>query len=831
MTRLRNAPARQRASAVMLALLALLMPPLPVQAAVDEEELLPVDEAFVLSASASAADTITVQWKIADGYYLYRHRTSVQADPAFAQGELQLPKGHAYTDEFFGDVETYRDRLTAVLPGRAGAGTVGLKVKYQGCADVGICYPPQTRELVVRMSDAASRSAAAGVAAPTAAAGGSDPAPASGGLRLPGSSGASSAVEPTAHGGRLLAPAALPGGEARPLPPEQAFAVQAFADGGNRLRVRFDVAPGYYLYRDKTAFRLQADDGGRGLASGRPDWPPGAAHEDEYFGRTTVYFEPVEVALPVLRREAGATDARLTVELQGCQTDGICYPPMTRQLAVSLPAGRVDIAGGQEPATADGGVDAPEPEVATGADRMPGSDAISGVADSSADAAALHEDPATAGAGADSMTAGKDRAPATDSGQRPPLNLFSALLLALGGGLILNLMPCVLPVLSLKALSLAGNGESPQRARRHALWYTAGVLLSFAALGGLALALREAGLALGWGFQLQQPLVVAVLALLMFALGLSLSGVWHVGGRWTGVGHELTAKSGPLGDFFTGVLAVVVATPCTAPLMGAALAWAFTADTATAMAVFLALGLGLALPFLLIGFIPALAHRLPRPGAWMETFKQLLAFPLYLTAVWLAWVLARQRGADAIGWFLLAATALALAAWAWTRARRDGRRWAAIVAGLALLATAWPLLRIHQMPRPQATASVASATDAAAATVPFSERRLAELRAAGRPVFVNVTADWCVSCKANESTVFSRDEFRETLAATGTVYMVGDWTDVDPALTAFLQRHEAVGVPLYVVYPAGGGEGRVLPILLTPGVVREALLDAAGAAR
>src|SRR5690606_21136433 len=243
-----------------------------------------------------------------------------------------------------------------------------------------------------------------------------------------------------------------------------------------------------------------------------------------------------------------------------------------------------------------------------------------------------------------------------------------------------------LPVLSLKALSLASGDGSRSGARRQALWYTAGVLASFAALGALALGLRQAGLALGWGFQLQQPLVVGLLALLMFALGLSLSGLWHMGGRWTGVGHGLATRSGPAGDFFTGVLAVVVATPCTAPFMGAALAWAFTAPAVIALAVFLALGLGLALPFLLIGFVPALARALPRPGAWMDTFKQVMAFPLYLTAVWLAWVLAKQLGADAIGLWMVAAVLVALAAWAWNRSRINGRVWATSLAVVAMLA-------------------------------------------------------------------------------------------------------------------------------------------------
>jgi thiol:disulfide interchange protein DsbD len=381
-------------------------------------------------------------------------------------------------------------------------------------------------------------------------------------------------------------------------------------------------------------------------------------------------------------------------------------------------------------------------------------------------------------------------------------------------------------VLSLKALSLAGNGEDPARARRHALWYTAGVVLSFVLLGGLALALREAGLALGWGFQLQQPLVVALLALLMFGLGLSMSGVWHVGGRWTGMGHALTTRSGPLGDFFTGVLAVVVATPCTAPFMGAALAWAFTAPPFVALLVFVVLGLGLAMPFLLIGFIPALAHRLPRPGAWMETFKQALAFPLYLTAAWLAWVLTRQRGADAIGWWLFAAVLLAFAAWAWTRARTTGHRWALVASVLAAIALVWPLRVIHTMPRPAAASALAAPSEGIS-PVAFSEQRLTDLRAAGRVVFVNMTADWCVTCKANERAVFRTDAFRDAMAKANAVYMVGDWTDVDPTLTAFLQRYKAVGVPLYVVFPRNGGDGKVLPVVLTRDSVGEALAEAA----
>jgi thiol:disulfide interchange protein DsbD len=375
-------------------------------------------------------------------------------------------------------------------------------------------------------------------------------------------------------------------------------------------------------------------------------------------------------------------------------------------------------------------------------------------------------------------------------------------------------------VLSLKALSLAQGGADRASARRHALAYTAGVLLSFLALGALALGLRKAGLALGWGFQLQQPAVVAVLGLVIFALGLSLSGLWQASVALGDRAGALVRRDGLAGDFATGVLAVVLATPCTAPFMGAALAYAFTGPTAGGLLVFLALGLGLALPFLLIGFVPALARWLPRPGAWMDTFKQLRAFPLYATAAWLLFVLASLRGADAVWLWGVAAILVAFAAWAWSR---GGRGWR-VAALLALLAVAWPLVGLHRMPRP-AQATPARADGIAA--VAWSEQALADLRGQGRVVFVNMTAEWCVSCKANEKAVFARQRFRDALEAANAVYMVGDYTDVDPAITAYLQRHQAVGVPLYVVYPRGGGEGQVLPVILTPALAEAALARAA----
>lgn len=741
--------------------------------AIDVADLLPVDQAFELSAKAPSRDRIEVEWKIADGYYLYRHRTGVQATEGFAGEALQLPKGKAYRDEFFGDVETYRNRLTGVLPGTAAATAdrVTLKVKYQGCADAGVCYPPQTRTLTVVLPPA-------------------DDAPAA-------------FVPLTRPGTSLLGkPAGSAAVDAAPLPPEQAFAFEAIPFNGDQLLLRFTPAPGYYVYRDRTSMALEGADG---IALQAPRWPPGKAYHDEHFGDVVVYFDQAEVPVPLQREHARSADATLRVTFQGCQTGGICYPPMTRRVKLSLPAGTVTAAAASVPSTT--------------------TDAAPEIGGSEATTASNAAIATTADAGNANGPAEVPRSTPPEDVQRRNAptagNLLLALLLALGGGLILNLMPCVLPVLSLKALSLADSGRSGGHARQSALWYTAGVLVSFVAIGALAIALRAAGQALGWGFQLQQPWVVGLLAYLMFAIGLSLSGVFSIGHRLAGTGDALARQSGPAGDFFTGVLAVVIASPCTAPFMGAALAFAFTASTPVALLVFAMLGLGLALPFLLIGFVPALANRLPRPGAWMETLKQFLAFPMYLTAVWLLWVLGNQRGIDAVGLALTGLVLLALGLWWYQRLRL---RTAPLRRGLAVLlaaASLVPLAMAHRLPSsPRANAD-------RAATVPFSKAALASLRAEGRVVFVDMTADWCVTCKANEKTVLHTQAFRDLLSQHNAVFMQGDWTNVDPEITAFLESHKAVGVPLYVVYPRNGGEGEVLPTVLTQKMVSDAVARAA----
>lgn len=719
-----------------LLLLSLLSTP---AAAVEERDLLPVDQAFALRTSA-APGRIELHWTIAPGYYLYRHRTEVSVEAGdFAAQPLQLPAGEKHQDEFFGEVETYRQALTAVLPGAGGSGPVALKVKFQGCADIGICYPPQTRRIEVAL-------------------------PASSPLGLP----------PAPERAPLVAGT----GSQAELPAERAFQFDAIALDGNRLLLRFTPAPGYYLYRDKTRLTLL---GAPGVALQAAQWPPGTAHRDGYFGDVVVYFDQVEVPVPLARTVAQAVDATLQVEFQGCRTGGICYPPMRREVRLGIPAG--EVAPAQPPAT--GGAN------------------VAGAAGSATGDVPRTRPPAQLLAG----------------GQPAAASFGAALLLALLGGLVLNLMPCVLPVLSLKALSVAESGR--QDARRRALWYTAGVMLSFLAVGALVVGLRAAGQALGWGFQLQQPWVVALLAYVMFAVGLNLSGVFALGHRLAGVGYQLSGRSGAAGDFSTGVLAVVVASPCTAPFMATALAYAFAAPVALALLVFLALGLGLALPFLLLGFVPGLSRRLPRPGPWMHTFKQVLAFPMYLTAVWLLWVLGQQRGVDALGLVLAGLVVLALGLWWYQRQRLRPGRVAPVLAVALVLVALLPLGLVQRL----APASARAA--AAPGQVAYSEAALAQLRAQKRIVFVDMTADWCVTCKANEKAVLSTARFRAALARHDAVLMTGDWTAVDPAITAFLDAHRAVGVPLYVVFPRSGGPGEVLPTVLTAQRVEAALARAA----
>jgi len=391
----------------------------------------------------------------------------------------------------------------------------------------------------------------------------------------------------------------------------------------------------------------------------------------------------------------------------------------------------------------------------------------------------------------------------------PTMRLQRMLGLAFLGGLILNLMPCVFPVLAMKVVGLAGAASG--RKRWQAVAYTAGVLIAFAGLGAALLAARAAGAAAGWGFQFQSPVFVAAMAWLLFAVGLNLSGVYQVGTGLARTGQGLVARGGQLGSFFTGLLAVVVATPCTAPFMGVAIAAGLAAPPAVTMLVFAVMGLGMAAPYAVLAMVPALGRITPRPGRWMEVLRQALAFPMYAASAWLVWVISQEAGPAGV---LSTATGLVLlgfAAWvlgitqdAVGRGRRVGQS-AAAAAFLAALAV---LSGIATAPPSPASAAAEEGTE------PFTPVRLAALRAEGRPVFVNMTAAWCVTCLVNERIAIGTDPVRRAFADHRVVYLKGDWTRQDPQITNYLRENGRDGVPLYVYYPPHG-QPTVLPQILT----------------
>ncbi len=384
--------------------------------------------------------------------------------------------------------------------------------------------------------------------------------------------------------------------------------------------------------------------------------------------------------------------------------------------------------------------------------------------------------------------------------------ILAALLAALAGGLLLNVMPCVFPILSLKALGLARAGETEAAARREAAAYAAGIVLTCLALGALLLALRAGGAAAGWAFQLQDPRVILLLLLLVTAIALNLAGLFALPSLAGGGGAA--GSAGARGAFLTGALAAFVATPCTGPFLGFALGAALVLPAWAALAVFAGLGLGLALPFLLLGFVPALRRLLPRPGPWLERFQRLLSVPMFLTALGLAWVLGRQSGVDGMALGLAAALLLGLGLWWLGRRQGGGRPWLPLALIAVALAAPLPFIRTVQ-----ATPAVARNSLAAE---PFSESRLARLRAEGVPVFVYFTADWCLTCKVNERAALEQAEVAASFRGRGIRVLAGDWTSGDPAIGRFLERHGRSGVPLYLYY-APGRDAEILPQILTVG--------------
>lgn len=533
------------------------------------------------------------------------------------------------------------------------------------------------------------------------------------------------------------------------LPVTDAFKLEhRFFEG--QLVLHWDVAPDYYLYKSRFKFEPQ----GLNAPQIDPQYSDGSVDKyDEFFEQNmAVYYGGATVNIDL----SGQTQAFvLKVESQGCADAGLCYPPHTDYLQVDPSQNAVDA------------IDAEQAEQLG------------------------------AKGGADSRP---DRA----------LWLPQVLLFALLGGVILNLMPCVFPVLSIKLMSLAQADRA--RLPLHGWAYTLGIVVAFLAFAALLLLARAGGEAIGWGFQLQSPLLIAALAYLFFILGLSLSGLLQIGTRWMGAGQGLTQKTGLGGSFFTGVLAAVVASPCTAPFMGAALGFALTQPASVSLSVFVVLGFGMALPLLVLCYLPGLVRHLPRPGPWMDSLKEFLAFPLYLTAIWLLWVLGRQAGINAVAALCVGALAIVFGCWLQSRQvsgwRKNFNRTLALLAWVTAIILPWQML---QQAEPDSRWQA------------YSPERLTQLRAEGRPVFVNLTADWCLTCLANERLTLSTEAVEQAFDRQNVATLKGDWTNSDPQISALLDDYQRSGVPLYLWFPANHkGQGQILPQLLR----QEALLQA-----
>lgn len=421
------------------------------------------------------------------------------------------------------------------------------------------------------------------------------------------------------------------------------------------------------------------------------------------------------------------------------------------------------------------------------------------------------------GEGAPSSSPGSSSAAGTASP-----GFLRIVLLAFLGGIILNLMPCVFPVLFLKGLALVNSGsEERHNLRRHGLVYTLGILVSFWALVGVLLALRSAGARLGWGFQFQSPIFLFLMAGLLFFLGLSLAGQFEIGLTLTSAGGSLAQKQGYAGSFFTGVLAVVVATPCAAPFMGAAIGYALAAPPFITFAVFTALALGLATPYLALSVQPAWTRILPRPGAWMEILRQIVSLPIFGFVIWLAWVIANAYGSTMLAALLVGFLLLAIAGW--FLGRWPARGWSTVLAGLIIFGFVGLGVYSKQAPEVSQPAASTSLSAQSGEWQPWSEATMKQYQSLGRPVFVDFTAKWCLSCQVNERIALTRPEVMKAFEDAHVALLKADWTQQDPAIAQALQNLGRNGVPAYALYPPGQGSPTLLPEALTPGIVIDAV--------
>lgn len=538
------------------------------------------------------------------------------------------------------------------------------------------------------------------------------------------------------------------------LPVREAYRLDGAITPQGELRLYWQITQGYYLYQHAFRIRSEAPALNEPLSIALP---PAMDKTDEFFGEVSVYYDEADLTV---RLPDDPQRLTLAVTYQGCADAGLCYPPETEYLLVDVSAG-----------------------------------SVSPTERNAAPLITVAAPPASTSGAAD-------------------MTLILAIGLAFLGGVILNAMPCVFPILSLKVLSFA-TGD-PGEHRRHGLAYLAGVVCSFLAIAGLLISLQSAGRWVGWGFQLQSTGFVIGLAYLFALMGLSLSGLVLLGNRWMNLGAGLASAPGMRGSFFTGVLAVVVASPCTAPFMGSALGFALTQPPVTALMIFATLGVGMAAPMVAISSSAAARSWLPKPGAWMDTLKQVMAFPLYLTAVWLLWVAGKQSGVDTMA---AGAAGLVLLALGLTMLRGGTT---AKAVGVTALVGAVLLGGVR------GTAQTASDTSLRPGVVNWSPESLQSLRASGTPVFVDVTADWCITCLANEKAVLFTDEMELAFADAGVTYMVADWTHYDAAIGEFVQQHGRNGIPLYVLY---SGDLQTQPVILPQLLTRSIMMDALASVR
>ncbi len=552
----------------------------------------------------------------------------------------------------------------------------------------------------------------------------------------------------------------LPSTETEFLKVDQAYQVSPKIDG-TLLSFNWTIHPGYYLYQHQFKLEVRQSEKSEFVSL---TFQKGKKKFDEIFQKELeVYYGSTQVT--------GVTTLtppyELKVSSQGCADAGLCYPPRNQYFSV-------DDTGNIEET-----------------------------------AAATMRSSANPDNGNDSNIDGT--APTPEDTPFLPFVLLGAML----GGLILNLMPCVFPVLSLKALSLASSHLSHHKQHLHGWAYTAGVVGSFVLAASVILVARGAGESLGWGFQLQQPGFVAFMAYLFFVMGLSLSGVFYLGTSLMGAGQSLTTGEGLKSSFFTGVLAALVASPCTAPFMATALGFALTQPAYISLSIFAALGFGMALPFILLSYSPVLARNLPAPGPWMETLKQVLAFPLYLTSVWLLWVLANQTSGSGAMAVLSGAVFITFGIWLLQQHSKStvGKAFTKGLAIASLLFAASIGLKVGDFKEREN-----------GLWEPYSPNKLEQLRAEGTPVFVDLTADWCITCKFNERVALNTEAVTRFALLNDIVMLQGDWTNADPDISELLERFGRSGVPLYLMYPSSANSApEVLPQVLTEALVLESM--------